>query len=293
MTPGRALAAFVCTASLATALGAGAADADVAGPDDSIQQAFGPLAPATWYAGQFKGDGDVDYLAVRVQEPSLTLHVDVENTVSPCMSVWLNGCPIWATFIDGQSLQVGGEGSSAGTGQVDAGASDVIDWTFAAPGTYFLAMDSAGDLPTYRVRYLATAPPAYGPGGAGGPGAGGEPPGAGAGGGAGSATTPAASLTVTRRQRGNVVRARIVVRRPLRSLTVSVGRTGAKAYATRRLTAVRAGRRTVVLRLGPAGRRALARAGRLRLAVRLVAVPVAGSRLILRRAVILDRPRPR
>ena len=225
----------------------------------------------------------MDYLAVRVQQPNLALHVDVENTVSPCMSVWLNGCPIWATFIDGQSLQVGGEGSSAGTGQVDAGSSDVIDWTFAV-ARHLLPRDGQRRRPADLSRPLHGDVP-------------------------GGSTGPArqrraerrgrddhprrVSLTVTRRQRGTVVRAGIVVRRELRSLTVSVGRTGAKAYATQRLTAVRAGRRTVALRLGPAGRRALARAGRLRLTVRLVAVPVAGRRLILRRAVILDRPRSR
>jgi hypothetical protein len=55
-------------------------------------------------------------------------------------------------------------------------------------------------------------------------------------------------------------------------------------------TAVRAGRRTVALRLDRAARRALARAGRLALTVRMVAVPATGSRLVVRRSLTLVRP---
>jgi hypothetical protein len=259
-----------------------------------------------WYPGAFTSADDVDYLAIRVEAPALALHVDVENTVSPCTSVWLNGCPVWGTLIDAQGTQIGGEGSSAGTGQVDAGTSDVIDWTFDAAGTYFLAMDSAGDLPSYRVRQIATVPApagsgtAGGQGGQGGTGGIGQPaPATGNAGESGSTTSgagdgsspvlPAASLLVTTRQRGTVVRARVAVRRLLRSLTLSVARPGGVALASLRLPSVRAGRRTVALRLGARGRRALARARRLRLTLRLVAVPTVGSRLVLRRAVILDR----
>jgi hypothetical protein len=301
MTPRHAVAALVVAGALAGMFTGSTAMADVAGPDDSTQQAFGPMQPATWYAGAFKSEGDVDYLAIRIEEPNLALHVDVENTVSPCQSAWLNGCPVWGTLIDAQGTQVGGEGSPAGTGEVDAGASDVIDWTFATAGAYYLAMDSAGDLPTYRVRQIATPPAPAGAGGAGGgggqggdsgtPGTGSS--GAGAPGGEGSGSSPplpAASLVVASRQRGAAVRARLLVRRALRRLTLTVGRPGGPALASLRLASVRAGRRMVVLRLGPAGRRALARAGRLRLTVRLVAVPSSGSRVVLRRGVILDRP---
>jgi hypothetical protein len=304
MTPLRAVVALLGTAALAAMFAGSTATADVAGPDDSIQQAFGPLQPATWYAGAFKSDGDVDYLTIGVAEPNLVLHVDVENTVSPCQSMWLNGCPVWGTLIDAQGTQVGGEGSAAGTAEVDAGASDVIDWTFATAGTYYLAMDSAGDLPTYRVRQVATVPAAPGPGSAAGggqaggsgtppaPGSPGSGAGAGTSGGEGSGSSPplpATSLVVASPQRGTAVRARLLVRRALRRLTVTVGRPGGPALASLRLTSVRAGRRHVALRLGPAGRLALARAGRLRLTVRLVAVPSSGRRLVLRRGVILDR----
>jgi hypothetical protein len=100
------------------------------------------------------------------------------------------------------------------------------------------------------------------------------------------------SLAVARRQRGTAIRARIAVRSPLRRLTLSALRDGAP-LASLRLASVRAGRRTVALRLGPAGQRALARAGKLGLTVRLVAIPATGSRLIVRRPVTLVRPAAR
>ena len=95
-------------------------------------------------------------------------------------------------------------------------------------GTYYLAMDSAGDLPTYRVRhFLASPPPARRP-------ARRDP-----------ATPrrrpttgrPAASLSVTRRQRGDAVRGRIAVRRALLRLTVSVRRSDGTTFASLRLSA--------------------------------------------------------
>jgi hypothetical protein len=55
MTPRRAVAELLCTAG---AFAPAAARADVAGPDDSVQQAFGPLAPAAWYPGAFTSAGD-------------------------------------------------------------------------------------------------------------------------------------------------------------------------------------------------------------------------------------------
>ncbi len=285
MTRSRAAIALVAAALAAGALATPAALGDVAGPDDSVQQAFGPIQPGTWYAGAFVRSDDVDHLAIGVPLANTLVHVDVENTVNPCTSPDLTGCPIWATLVDAAGQQVGGEGSSAGTGRVDAGGSDVVDWTFTVPGTYFLAMDSAGDLPTYRVRHTTTTPaPAVRP--ARPVGTPSEPAGSGPSAGA------AATLSLARRQRATAVRARIAVRRPLRRLTLAVVRNGTTITSTS-FTAVRAGSRTVTLRLGPSARRALTRAGRLALTVRMVAVPVTGSRLVVRRAVTLVRPAPR
>jgi len=284
----------VLTAAIvAAALPLAPAAADVAGPDDSIGQAFGPLAAGTSYSGRFRTPADVDYLAFDVARAGQTLHFDVANTVRDCSSPDLTGCPLYATLIDGEGRQLGGEGSSAGTGQVtEYSPLDGIDWTFEAAGRHYLVMDSDGDLPTYALRYHELAQPA------------GSSPGAGSGavaeGGAGSpsaadppVTPPIASLRVAPRQRGAVVSARLRIGRPLRTLTVRLERAGSRraspALAVQRVTAPGPGRRTIRLRLNAVARRALAARGRLAVRLRVVAVPVTGSAQTLLRAVRVVR----
>jgi len=289
----RVLTAAIVAAALP--LAPAPAAADVAGPDDSIGQAFGPLAADTSYSGRFRTPADVDYLAFDVARAGQTLHFDVANTVRDCSSPDLTGCPLYATLIDGEGRQLGGEGSSAGTGQVtEYSPLDGIDWTFGAAGRHYLVMDSDGDLPTYALRYHEPAQPAgSSPGTGSGAGAGAE-------GGAGSPTAadppvtpPIASLRVAPRQRGAVVSARLRIGRPLRTLTVRLERAGSRraspALAVQRVTAPGPGRRTVRLRLNAVARRALAARGRLAVRLRVVAVPVTGSAQTLLRAVRVVR----
>ncbi|MCA1682853.1 MAG: hypothetical protein LC685_02485 [Actinobacteria bacterium] len=271
----------VLTATLvAWLLAAAAASADVGGPDDSIAQAFGPLAAGTLYSGSFVSPTDVDYLAFEVTQPGQTLHFDVANTVHGCLSAALTGCPVYATLIDGQGLQLGGEGSSAGTGPVTEGATDVIDWTFDATGVFYVAVDSDGDLPTYTVQYRVAGPGGGTGAGTGTTGSGPVPPGSGPG-------RPIALLRVSFGRHGAVLRAQLKIGRALHSLTVRLEQAG-RAVAVAQVGAVAAGRRTVALRLDAATRRALARTGRpLRLSVG--AVPVVGKTQTLRRPVHLPR----
>ncbi|MGI8802292.1 MAG: hypothetical protein ACR2KV_08990 [Solirubrobacteraceae bacterium] len=278
----------VLTATLlAWPLPAAAAAADVGGPDDSIAQAFGPLAAGTLYSGSFVSPTDVDYLAFDVTQPGETLHFDVANTVHGCLSVDLTGCPVYATLIDGQGLQLGGEGSSAGTGPVtEDAATDVIDWTFDATGVYYVAVDSGGDLPTFTVQYRVAGPGGGGRGG-GGAGAGTGKPGRAPGGPGSRSGRPIALLRVSFARHGAVLRAQLKIGRALRSLTVRLEQAG-RAVAVAQVGAVAAGRRTVTLRLDAATRRALARSGRpLRLSVG--AVPVVGETQTIRRPVHLPR----
>jgi len=136
-----------------------AARADIGGPDESTNQAFGPLVADTTYNGSFQSPMDIDYLAFDVARPGESLHFDVANTVRGCTSANLTGCPVYATLIDGQGRQLGGEGSSAGTGPIsEYSSSDIIAWTFDAAGRYYVAMDSDGDNPTYSLRYRVVAP---------------------------------------------------------------------------------------------------------------------------------------
>ena len=143
---------------VAALLPAALAVADVAGPDDTIATAYGPLV-----AGACPTAGRSRARPTSTTSPSTCkagdkLHFDVVNTVSGCTSVNLTGCPIYATLVTLAGQQVGGEGSSAGTAAVAQGRSDAIDWTFDAPGRYFVAMDSDGDGPTYTIRYRVVPP---------------------------------------------------------------------------------------------------------------------------------------
>jgi hypothetical protein len=121
-------------------------------PNSSISTAIGPIGTGITYAGQFGGDGDVDYYYFVTTRDNVTLHFFVRNTLSSCPGG--GNCQIYATLIDTQGHQLGGEGSTAGTGPVGYAHSgystDTIDWTFGAAGKYILVFDSDGDRPTYQ-----------------------------------------------------------------------------------------------------------------------------------------------
>jgi hypothetical protein len=220
------------------ALLAPAARADVFGPDESIAQAGGPLQPGTTYSGAFSSPDDIDYLAFDVAQANETLHFDIVNTLTSCNNIDDNYCPMWGTLVDGNGQQLGGEGSAAGTGEVDYASSDGIDWTFPSPGRYYLALDSSGDLPTFQLDFnMVTA--ASGGGTTGGSGHG-HGHGQGGKGGSGTGLAPGAtpgtgarpgalisSITIARHQRGRQPSALVVLTQPLAQLDVQVlARTG-------------------------------------------------------------------
>lgn len=301
-------------AALALALVAGlavpytAAHADLDGPDDTLAMAAGPLQPGTSYDGRFVRADDVDHLAFDV-EAGQTLHFDVQNTTSPCQSAYQTYCPIYGTLLDGAGQQLGGEGSSAGTGAVFPGDTDGIDWTFATGGRYYLVMDSAGDLPSYRVGFAPVVAPAPGTttttttvtttgGGKKGNGKGsattttsvvtGTVPTT-----ATSPATPAAArvpalkvLGVNRVSSRGVVTARVRVGARLTSLTASVVPAGRTAPVAGRTTLRALAKGTYVVRVTlPASARARVRRGLLRPSLRLVGRPVAGGVVTLTRRV--------
>ena len=246
---------------------AAAALADVAGPDDSPAQAFGPLQPGVTVSGSFTRPDDVDYLSFKVDAPNTAVHLVVSNTTASCGSPdGAIGCAVWGTLIDGQQQQLGGEGSSAGTGEVDAGGTDAIDWVIAQPGTYYVAMDSGGYLPSYNVRLQPAA----------------------------AALKPIAKLSASSVRRGRAVRVRLKAGRSLRSLTAKLTMkqgAGVLAVARRTLSSLPAGSSTFTLTVNAAGRRALAAAAghRLRLRLRVTATPRAGSPATATRSLTLRR----
>lgn len=279
-------------------LGAAPAAADLGGPDDSLATAFGPLVPGAVYAGAFVSETDVDYLAFDVTSPGQTLRFDVRNTVSPCLSPELTGCPVYATLLDGTGTQLGGEGSGAGTGPVTEDApEETVDWTFPQAGRFYVAMDAGADDPTYAISY-DIAPPAPatsagdgGPAAAGGrrpanagpsPAPAGDDPRASA-----SAGAPLGPLTATQAAGASVVRVRMAVRRPLARLRVRLHDEAGRTVATNIRRDLTPAAITTRLTLDAATRRALTRRGRLTLTVSVTASPEAGAPATTRRTVRL------
>jgi hypothetical protein len=233
------------------------------------------------YSGAFANPGDVDYLAFRVAFAGETLGFLVANTTQSCNSPDDDSCPVYATLMDQTNQQVGGDSSSAGT-VATAGDTEAFSWTFAQPGTYYLLMESNGNLadgqPTYSVGVAV-------PGGTGGPGG---PGGTGGSGGSGPAVK---SITVRRRQRGNRVTAQVVLTQLVTSLSATLfalgphGRQTEIAKQTRHSAAPRTYRLAIAL---PAFyRRELDHRHRLSLVLETTVTTSSGRRLDYTRRVTL------
>lgn len=262
--------AVLGAACLAALMVPGFAPADTSqGGADSLSAAT-PLSPGATVTGAFARPDDVDYLTFIVDKPNTALRFTVRNTVGKCSKDTPSQlpCPIWATLLDGNAQQLGGEGSSAGTGQVNAGATDTIDWTFANPGTYYVAMDSAGDFPTYAVSYAVVQPkPAL------------------------------TSLTASSPQRGTAVRSRVTLGRPVKTLTGKLtlrasagGIAKGKAVGRTVLSQLAPGSRTLTVKLTVAGRAALKKARKFSLRLRATAVPATGDTVSKTRLLTLKAP---
>lgn len=141
---------------LAGAIWAPSAGAEIngAGPEETPATAFGPLNFGVTYSGAFTTPADVDYLSFRVAAGH-SVHVTVTNTLQQCVSPDLDDCPVYATLMDSTDQQVGGSASDAGT-IATTNDTEIINWTFSTGGTYYVLMESNGNLPngspTYSVR---------------------------------------------------------------------------------------------------------------------------------------------
>jgi hypothetical protein len=272
--------------ALAVAWAAGPARADVSGlgPGDSLSSPAGPMQFGVQYSGGFTRPDDLDHVLFSVATPGSTLSFVVTNTFGGCAPA--DYCPIWGTLLDTAGHQLGGEGSTAGTGPVGPGTSDSIDWTFPAAGSYILVLEGNGDLATYQFRGDVTF--------AGGGGGGGSAPG---GSGGPASPRPITRMRAAGGQRGTAVRARLTLR-PASRVTASLvadGRRFGRSVAVRvgYLRRARLGPGAVSLRvpLFAHVRRAMPRLKSLRVTL-VVTVTRRGSRpIVLRQAVLLKPPR--
>lgn len=265
--PRRALR-LVMGAVLVSAVLAGSIAAPVHGhfngfTNSGIDHAAGPLAGGGTYSGVFATPDDIDYYHFFTSRPMETLHFTVSNTLQTCSPAGLNYCPVYATLIDPAGNQLGGEGSEAGTGEVDFGDRDTIDWTFPTPGKYLLVFDSNGDLPSYQFEFHSPDPTNPGTSGSG----------------TGSRRL-FRSLKVHSPQRGNVVRGNVRVLAEGATVRgrLTIGGPNSRVVAGRlNRRSVPAGRIQLQIPLTHSALRALARAGRLHLSLRLsVSAPGSG-----------------
>ena len=272
----RGPSALLVVAAVACAIAAPAGAEVVSGqPDESIQRAY-PIAQGHTYPVAFEDTSydDVDYLAFTVTEPNQTLEFTVANSTQSCNDPNDAGCPVYATLMDSNDQQVGGDASDAGT-IATSGDTETLDWTFTTPGTYYLLMESDGDLAPGSPSYTVQLKPVGGGGGAKVPP---QPP-------------LVRSFKAPPRQRGAKVAAMVRLGRPatLVRATLLAPRPGRRpAFIVRSsLTGVPAGSHRMTLGLTSAYRTVLKRKHRLSLVVKLLVESWAGERVTRTRRVLI------
>ena len=160
--PAALVLAFAVTAPAAGEVGPGNIAAS------SIQTAY-VTQPGTTYAGAFQPDTatyhDLDYLAFTVQNPGETVEFTLQNT-SLCRPPGIyEYCPVYLSLLNQSNVLI-----ADGAGTIATyNDTEWFDWTFQAPGTYYMVMESNGDEPpgnpTYAVSYKVVSPgsPSSGP----------------------------------------------------------------------------------------------------------------------------------
>jgi hypothetical protein len=254
-------------------------------PAETIQSAY-QTQPGFTYQGAFEPDTvagyhDLDYLAFTVTNPGETLEFTVQNTtqgVDPNRYEW---CPVYASILNGANILVANGAGTVATYQ----DTEVFDWTFASAGTYYLVMESNGDMPagdpTYAVSYAVVAPGAAA--GSGTPGSAGANPGQPA-----PKRLPLVrSLRVLEKQHGRSVTA--TIRLGMRSsLMASLFLPGVSRPVTVTRASLKAGRHKLVLRLPSLDWGVVKRSG-LSLALRISVRGAAGASATYARPVTLSR----
>jgi hypothetical protein len=251
------------SALAASAAAAAPAHADVTGlgAGDSLGSPVGPISTGASYTGTFTRPDDLDHVLFSVAQANATLRFTISNTFTGCPRG--NPCPIWGTLLDTAGRQLGGEGSTAGTGPVAVGDSERVVWTFPQAGNYILVLEGNGDLSSYRFRADGAAPAAV------------------------------TRLTAAARQRATAARARLTLTPAASSVTASLSASGRPFGRSGRvrvgyLRRGRSGPGAVALRvpLFAHVRRALSRLGSLRVTL-VVTVRRSGSPPVVRRTVVL------
>lgn len=234
----------------------------------------GQVVGGTLFTNQPLGPGGTpqDYLKFTVTSPGETIEFSDQNTTTglnpnTCNNS-LNGCPVYLSVVD-QNFK--DPGAPFGTYAI-YGDTEVIDWTPPTPGTYYMVMESDGDV---NVSYAAKYTILSGGGGCQqncGP---------------GSITIPPLirTLHVSPKQRGAKVNAFVKPGQPLHAVQVVL------LYGKHRIAAQTRGplgtaRYRFTLQL-PAAYRHRLKHHRLHLVVRITASGATGAKVTYNRAVTL------
>jgi hypothetical protein len=281
-----ALAAVLLTMVMAPAVTP--ADIVGAGPDETPSQAYGPLVLNSPVSGAFVNQSDVDLLSFDIAAAGETRYFTLANTTTDCQDPNDAGCPVYATVMDQTGLnQIGGPTSDAGT-LATAQDTETFGVSFPSAGTYYVEIESNGDLPpgTPTYRFMVSDSPSATTVSAGSGGtAATTPP-------ASSGTSPSASpgtsspstgaslidsLHVAARQRGDRIRMVLWTGRAARAVRVRLTLVGSRSVvAARSLFAVAPGRHQIALTLPARLRRRLRAAHSLKLVLTVTATPPAG-----------------
>jgi hypothetical protein len=255
--------------TLAVTPGVALADVVGAGPDESPAQAYGPLVLNTPVAGAFVNQSDVDLLAFTIAAAGETRYFTLANTTANCQDPNDAGCPVYATAMDQTGVnQIGGASSDAGT-IATAQDTETFAWTFPSAGTYYIELESDGDLPAGTPTYRFTVSDS--PSGSGtGPTTGSPPP--------ASSAPLIESLHVATRQRGGRIQMLLRTGRKARRVRTTLTLAGSRSIvASKSLFAVPAGRHQIALTLPPRLRRQLRVGHPLKLVLVVTAVPPSGT----------------
>lgn len=237
----------------------------------------GQVVNGTLFTNQPPGPGSgtpQDYLKFTITNPGETIvFTDRNTTVGPNPSfpnTCYQFCPVYLSLVDSSLM---GLGDGAGT-VATYGDTENVTWTFATPGTYYIVMESDGDVNlSYAASYVI---------------ANGGPVGCQQNCGPGPITLPPLvhSLRVSPKQRGTAVNAFVKPGQPLHSVRVSL-LYGKHTIAGQTRGPLGTARYRFTLQLPATYRHRLKAHHKLHLVVRVTAAGATGATATYSRAVTL------
>jgi hypothetical protein len=237
----------------------------------------GATVDGTLFTNQPLGPGGTpqDYLKLTVANPGETIEFTDQNTTTGINPNTCDQfCPVYLSLVDSSFTGLG-----AGSGTIATYAdTEIFDWTFPTPGTYYMVMESDGDVNlSYAESYRIVS---------GGGGSGGCQQNCGP----GSVTSPplVRKLRVSPKQHGTTVNAYVTPGQTVRSVRVALlYRKHLKTIAAQTRGPLGTARQRFTLALTAAYRRRLKAQHKLYLVLRITVIGKSGATVTYNRYVTL------